>query len=111
VTALESAIRELGAEPPTRPRGQYPVDTQQKFVDFALGVESLGAGALLAQLDRIRSKELLALALSLHTVEGRHAAALALQAGQTPVPDAFARPVNAADVINQLHRITAGNAA
>ena len=112
IKALEAQIHKLGGRPPTRPRGQYPVASQQTFLDFALGVESLGAGALLGQLDRIESKELLATALSIHSVEGRHAAALASLLGKNPAPEGpFARAANAADVLNQLHRITAGNAA
>ena len=112
VKALEGAIRKLGGEPPARPEAQFPLDNQDEIIRFALGIESLGASALLAQASKIESKELLAAALSMHSVEGRHAAALASLKGEDPAPlGAFARPTQAAEVLNQLHRLTTGNVA
>lgn len=111
VQSLEGAIGKLGGQPPARPKAQFPLTDAKSILTFALSLESLGASAYLAQVDRIQSKELLAAALAIHSVEGRHAAALATLLGQNPAPDAFAPPALAADVLNQLHRLTTGNAA
>jgi hypothetical protein len=109
VKRLEEAIAKLGGQPPEKSRGEFPLDTQQQILEFAAGIESLGAAALLAQVDRIQDKELLATAISIHSVEGRHAAAIAELLGEDPAPQVFATPTQASDVLNQLHRITTGN--
>jgi rubrerythrin len=107
VEALEGAIRKLGGQPPAKPRANFPLQTGLAITRFALEIESLGAAAYLAQVDRIADKELLAAALSIHSVEGRHAAAFATLLKQSPAPEAFAQPAYAADVLNQLHSLTA----
>jgi rubrerythrin len=107
VQALEGAIRKLGGQPPARTRANYPLQSSAAITKFALELESLGAAAYLAQADRIADKELLAVALSIHSVEGRHAAALATLQNQSPAPEAFAQPAFPADVLNQLHSLTA----
>ena len=107
VQALEGAVRKLGGQPPAKALPNYPLQSQAAIVKFALELESLGAAAYLAQADRIADKELLAAALAIHTVEGRHAGALATLQHQSPAPEAFAQPAFAADVLNQLHSLTA----
>lgn len=108
VAALEAAVRKLGGQPPAKPKPHFSLGSQPAIVTFALGMESLGASAYLAEVDRIQSKEVLAAALSIHTVEGRHAAAFASLLGQDPAPDGpFARSAYPADVLNQLHSLVA----
>ena len=61
---------------------------------MALDFENTGAGAYLGQANKVRSNAMLADALSIHTVEARHAAALADVIGATYLPDgAFATPL------------------
>jgi hypothetical protein len=70
---------------------------------MAVTFENLGAGAYLGQADRISNKELLGAALTIHSVEARHAAALSVAAKQNPTPDgAFAQPQTAFNVITAL---------
>ena len=74
----------------------------------ALTFENLGAAAYLGQADRIVNKDLLAAALTIHSGEARHAAALAVAAGSDPVPQgAFAQPETAANVIAAIQPILA----
>src|SRR4051795_777692 len=92
VQALEGTIRKLGGQPPSKPRGNFPLQSSQAILKFALDLESLGAAACLAQLDRIQDKELLAGTLTIHSVEGRHTAAIATLLGQNPTAEgAFAQ--------------------
>lgn len=108
VKALESTVRKLGGQPPARPKPTFQLGAANAIVATALALEGLGAAAYLAQLDRIQDKALLASALSIHTVEGRHAAALASLLGQDPAPEgAFAQPALVPDVLNQLHSMVA----
>src|SRR3954451_20961145 len=108
VKALEGAVQKLGGELPAKPKPTFPLQNQQVILTNALAIEGLGAAAYLAQADRIEDKELLAAPLSIHTVEGRHAAALAALLGQDPAPQgAFAQPAAVPDVLNQLHSLVA----
>jgi hypothetical protein len=112
IEVLEQASRDLGSEPPARADAQFPLDGPRVIFEFALGLESLGAAGLLAQVSRIEDKKLLATALSMHSVEGRHVAAIASLLGEDPAPQgAFSQPIQAGDVLSQLHRLTTGNAA
>ena len=73
---------------------------EKKILSTAAKVENLGAAAYLGQATRIKSKDVLAAALSIHSVEGRHAAALNTAVGKTIVPDgAFAKPADMATVL------------
>jgi UDP-N-acetylmuramyl pentapeptide synthase len=69
----------------------------------AASVENIGAAAYLGQAGRITSKEILAAALSIHTVEGRHAAVLNTLVGKSIVPDgAFAKPASMDEVLKSV---------
>jgi hypothetical protein len=73
------------------------------ILETAATVENLGAAAYLGQAGRISSPEVLAAALSIHTVEARHAAALNTLVGKTVVPDgAFAKPATMDEVLPQV---------
>jgi rubrerythrin len=111
VKTLEAAVGKLGSQPPAKPKTAFPLATQASILAFASELENLGAAAYLGQADRIQSKELLASALAIHSVEGRHAADLALLLGKDPTPNgAFAMPSTAADTLQQLHTVTAAAA-
>ena len=61
---------------------------------LAGAVENLGAAAYLGQAGNIKSKEILAAALAIHSIEARHAATLNLVLRKSPTPDgAFAKPM------------------
>ena len=57
----------------------------------------------------MQSSEVLALLLSIHTVEGRHAAAVEDALGHPVTPDGpFGRPIAASDVQNQIQTYLSG---
>ena len=67
---------------------------------LAATVENLGAAAYLGQAGNIQSKEILAAALAIHTIEARHAATLNTLVKKSPTPDgAFAKPMTMAQVL------------
>jgi rubrerythrin len=103
VKALEAFITQIGGKLPQKPKTKFALDTEASILQMAVTFENLGAGAYLGQADRISNKELLGAALTIHSVEARHAAALSVAAKQNPTPDgAFAQPQTAFNVITAL---------
>jgi hypothetical protein len=103
VAALTAAVKQAGGKPAPKPKTEFPLNNAQQVLRLASTVENLGAAAYLGQAARIQSPEVLAAALSIHSVEGRHAAALNTLLGKTPVPDGpFAQPASASMVLNAV---------
>ncbi len=105
VDALLATAKKLGT-PAKKPKASFQkaIDGGEKVVlETAATVENLGAAAYLGQAGRIKSKEILAAALAIHTVEARHAAALNKIVGKSIVPDgAFAKPASMEEVLPQI---------
>ena len=106
VDALTKTIKSLGGTPATKPKTKFePVLKKglKTVLMTAATVENLGAAAYLGQAPKIKNKDILAAALSIHSVEARHAAGLNMLvgrgfAGKSPlegsIPDgAFAQPM------------------
>ena len=101
--ALKAVVERLGGKVPPRFEIKFSAATQQAILQQALTFENLGAGAYLGQASRIQSKELLAAALSIHSVESRHAAALSIAVGVSPTPGgAFGQPQTAANAVDAI---------
>ena len=105
VDALTATVEKLGGKP-MRPKTNFDAvleGGQNMILETAAVVENLGAAAYLGQAGRIQSKEILAAALAIHSVEARHAAALNTVVGKTIVPDgAFAKPASMEEVLPQV---------
>ena len=103
VQALEGALKKAGGKLPPKPKGKFPLHSQKSILKLAATVENLGAAAYLGQAGRIKDKDILAAALAIHTVEGRHAAVLNTVTGEDITPDgAFAMPADAATVLSMV---------
>jgi Ferritin-like domain len=99
VGALKSVASKLGT-PPGMPKGRFPIQSAAQVTKLAATVENLGASAYLGQAANIKSKEILAAALSIHTIEARHAAVFNTLLKMSPTPDgAFAKPMSMSDVL------------
>src|SRR4051812_14401947 len=102
VEALKSAASQLGTPAP-RPKTKFQLKDKMSVLKLAAQVENLGAAAYLGQAGRIKSKKILAAALSIHSVEARHAAALNQLLGKSPTPDgAFGKPASMAEVLPKV---------
>ena len=100
VVALEATIKKLGGKLPAKPKAKFPLKDQKSILELAATVENLGAAAYLGQAGNIENKEVLAAALSIHTVEARHAATLNSVIGKDITPDgAFSKPASAEEVL------------
>jgi rubrerythrin len=103
VKALEATIKKLGGNLPAKPKAKFPLKDQKSILMLAATVENLGANAYLGQAGNIENKEVLAAALSIHTVEARHASVLNTVTGQDITPDgAFSKPASAGEVLKAV---------
>jgi Ferritin-like domain len=103
VAALTAAIKQSGGKPAAQPKTKFPLDSADSVLMLAGTVENLGAAAYLGQAGNIQSPQVLASALAIHSVEGRHAAALNTLLGQSITPDgAFAKPADPTTVLNSV---------
>jgi Ferritin-like domain len=99
VAALKAVAMKLGTPAP-KPKGKFPLGSAAKVASLAATVENLGAAAYLGQAPNIQSPEILAAALSIHTVEARHAATLNTLTKQSPTPNgAFGKPMTMSEVL------------
>ena len=100
VTALAATAKQLGGPVAPAPKTQFDTSDAQTTLTTAATVENLGAAAYLGQAPAIKDATILAAALSIHTVEARHAAALNTVLNDTITPDgAFAKPLDATTVL------------
>ncbi|MDX6602148.1 MAG: hypothetical protein QOF13_1350 [Solirubrobacterales bacterium] len=109
VEALTAAAKELGGKPAPEPKAEFPLESAKAVVELAGTVENLGAAAYLGQAANIESPDVLAAALAIHTVEGRHAATLNTLLGEPITPDgAFAMPAGAKTVLKSVEPFIVG---
>ncbi|HEU4803555.1 MAG TPA: ferritin-like domain-containing protein [Solirubrobacterales bacterium] len=102
VAALTATAKKLGT-PAKAPKATFPLDDAKSVLDLAATVENLGAAAYLGQAGNIEDPTILAAALSIHSVEGRHAALLNILTGKQPTPDgAFAQPADMQTVLDEV---------
>jgi hypothetical protein len=103
VTALHALALKLGGPAAPKPKGKFPVKSAASVATLAATVENLGASAYLGQAPLIQSPEVLAAALSIHSIEARHAATLNLLTKMNPTPTgAFAKPATMAEVLKAV---------
>jgi rubrerythrin len=103
VDALTATAKKLGGPAAKAPKAEFPLKDPTAVLKLAATVENLGAAAYLGQAANIQSPDILAAALSIHSVEGRHAAALNVLTGQEPTPDgAFAQGADMQEVLDQV---------
>lgn len=109
VDALTAAVKQMGGKPAPEPKTEFPLESAKEVVELAATVENLGAAAYLGQAANIKSPEVLASALAIHSVEGRHAATLNTMLGKSITPDgAFARPADAKTVLKSVEPFIVG---
>lgn len=109
VDALKAAVKQLGGKPAPEPKTEFPLKSAKSVLELAGTVENLGAAAYLGQAANIQSPEVLASALAIHSVEGRHAAALNTLLGESITPDgAFAKPADVQTVLKSVEPFIVG---
>jgi ferritin-like protein len=89
VKALSEAIEKLGGKPAAAPKFDFPYDNTKEFLELAQTFGETAISAYVGAGPELQAKEPLALVASIAQVEGRHTAAIRLQNGQEPAPEAF----------------------
>jgi rubrerythrin len=109
VAALNSTVKKLGGKPAAKPKSEFPLESAKAVAELAGTVENLGAAAYLGQAGNIESPEVLAAALSIHSVEARHAATLNTLLGMSITPNgAFGAPADVATVLKSVEPFIVG---
>jgi rubrerythrin len=91
VTTLETVIEDQGGEVAPEPEVEFgsAVEDPMEFLGTAIQLEDIGVSAYAGAAPFIENDDLVAPALSIHSVEGRHAAYVRTLMGQTAFPSAF----------------------
>lgn len=133
VEALTSLIEDVGGDPVEAPEFDFgtAVEDPAEFVATAAELEDTGVGAYAGAAPFVENQGLLLPALSIHSVEGRHAAVVRPLAGESPfnaaeAPDAaptddtaatddsadsaFDQALPEAEVIDRVNEYVAGEA-
>ena len=109
VAALTGFVKQMGGTPAPKPKTEFPLKSATSVLELAATVENLGAAAYLGQAPYITGASVLSAALSIHSVEGRHAAALNTLLGESITPDgAFAKPASASEVLKSVEPFIVG---
>ena len=104
VEALTSTIRELGGKPTAAPKVDFgnAFSSEKSFLELAQTFEDTGVYAYNGAAPQIQSTEVLAAAGGIVQIEARHAAAVRLQRGENPAPDAFDKTLSMDEVLKAV---------
>ncbi|MDQ3514746.1 MAG: ferritin-like domain-containing protein [Chloroflexota bacterium] len=100
VDFLTQTVTDLGGEPVVE--GEYDFgygDDPVAFLEIAQALENTGVAAYAGAGPQIQDAGIVAAALSIHSVEARHAGYLNDINGETPFPDAFDEPLSRDEVL------------
>jgi rubrerythrin len=97
---LGATIEELGGEPIDEPEFEFGTAVENPAEFFALGavLEDTGVGAYAGAGAVIENEDLVPPALSIHSVEARHASFLRVLSGEIGFPTPFDQPLSRAEV-------------
>jgi len=110
IAALALAVERLGGEPVSKPKTEFPAaGNAEMALKTASEIENLVAAAYLGQLSSIENEAALEAMLSIHSVEGQHAATLNSLLGEPVTPDgALAKPATAEAVLGSVEPFLVG---
>jgi rubrerythrin len=102
VDALTATVKKLGGKPPKKPTFTFPVKDEESFLKLAVTLEDTGVSAYNGAAPMIKSKDVLKAAGTIVQIEGRHAAAIRLAAGEDPAPEAFDKALEMQAVLDAV---------
>lgn len=99
VEQLTAVVNDLGGEPVEAAEYDFGYEDASGFYKTAAALENTGVAAYAGAAPAIENKDILAAALSIHSVEARHAGTVNLFNGDSPFPAAFDQPKGMEEVI------------
>ncbi|MDQ3934134.1 MAG: ferritin-like domain-containing protein [Actinomycetota bacterium] len=104
VEALRSTIADLGGKPVAAPKVDFgnAFSSEKSFLKLAETFEDTGVSAYNGAAPQIQSRDVLAAAGGIVQVEARHAAAIRLQRGTSPAPEAFDKALGMDEVLKAV---------
>ena len=102
VQALKATVKQLGGKPVAEPRFDFPYSDTAGFLMLAQTFEDTGVSAYNGAAPAISSPDVLGAAGTIVQVEARHAAAIRLQRGEEPSPEAFDPTLDEAQVLKAV---------
>jgi rubrerythrin len=101
VQTLQTTIEDQGGEVAPEPEVEFgsAVEDPMEFLGTAIQLEDIGVSAYAGAAPFIQNDDLVAPALSIHSVEGRHAAFVRTLMGQTAFPNAFDQARSRSEVL------------
>ena len=102
VDVLTQAIELLGGTPVEEDTYNFGVETVGDFLGLGQVLENTGVAAYAGAAPFVESPDLLSAALSIHSVEARHAALLNEVNGESPFPDAFDSAQSQQEVLDAI---------
>jgi rubrerythrin len=98
VKTLSDLLTQLGAKPAAAPKTKFGLTDQASFLKLAVTLEDTGVAAYNGAAPLLKTVDLVSALGSIVGIEARHSAALRALAGQDPAPQAFDKPMSAAQV-------------
>ncbi len=97
---LGAVVEDLGGDAVEEPEFDFgdAVEDPTAFIETAAVLEDTGVAAYAGAAPQIEDADLVPPALSIHSVEGRHASFVRVVGGETGFPNAFDAPLSRADV-------------
>ncbi|WP_114578341.1 DUF4394 domain-containing protein [Saliphagus sp. LR7] len=89
VEALTATIQDLGGTPVEAAEYKFPYSTLEEFVQFSARVEAVGTSAYAGAGPLIENRDVVAAALSIHSVEARHTSWFRSLVPASSMPNAF----------------------
>ncbi len=110
VDALTATIEDLGGKPVAAPGVDFgkAFANEAAFLELAQTFEDTGVSAYNGAGPAIKSKDILAAAGSIVQIEARHAAAIRLQRGESPAPEAFDMELSTDEVLKAVQPFVKG---
>jgi hypothetical protein len=104
VDGLTKAIQDLGGTPVEAPQLDFgnAFASEKAFLELAQTLEDTGVSAYNGAGPSLRSKDLLGTAGAIVQIEGRHAALIRLQRGETPAPESFDKTLEKQEVLDAV---------
>ena len=102
VAVLGQAVELLGGEPAEAAEYEFGFETVGEFLSLSAVLENTGVAAYAGAAPFVESPDLLGVALSIHSVEARHAAMMNWVTETSPFPDAFDPATSQSDVMDAV---------